>query len=74
MTKHSTHIMQTLTQNECDNIYAELEMRVPFIKDVNRIIDIQDQMNKIVRYRFAYKYYPFNSDSKLFVIFNKEEV
>lgn len=60
MKKNKNYVEYTLTQKECENIYSELEMRIGLIKNVNILIDVQTQMHKIIRDKFAYKYYPFN--------------
>lgn len=54
-----------LTSNECREIYNELEMRIPFIKHVNTIVELQRQMHEIVRYQFNNRFYPFNKSSEV---------
>lgn len=59
--KNSLH----LTSKECSTIYKELEMRIPYIKDVNTIIELQKQMHGIVRYQFTNRFYPFNNKKEV---------
>lgn len=54
-----------LTSNECREIYNELEMRIPFIKDVNTIVELQKSMHEIVRYQFDNRFYPFNKSNEV---------
>lgn len=54
-----------LTPNECAEIYSEINMRIPYLKYVNTIVELQKQMHEIVRYQFANRFYPFNKSDEV---------
>lgn len=65
MTNNITFQDLHLTSKECAEIYSEINMRIPYIKHVNTIVELQKQMYEIVRYQFANRFYPFNGSKEV---------